>query len=49
MLKLGEQIGLQVVAAVGAHPGPAHQVVEARIGPIEGGSNGFSHGGEMGP
>ena len=43
MLKRRQQVGLQVIAAVTAHPGPALQTVKARISTVEGRVNGFGH------
>jgi len=44
VLKTLEQIGLEVVPAVAAHPGPPVQQVEMGIRTIERGINRFSHG-----
>ena len=48
VLKSLEQIALEVVAPVGADPGPTRQGIEVPVGTIKGGINSFSHGGASG-
>lgn len=44
MLKAAEQVALEVVAAIGAHPGPARQAVEVPVGTVKRGIERFGHG-----
>ena len=44
VLEALKEVALQVIAAIGAHPGPALQAVEVPVGLVKGWINRFGHG-----